>query len=215
MFSVITSLLYGDQTGIVHRRSIARVFMSYDSAAGAETIDGGQRVIAVPLSLSDFDALGSLPTDSALESFSVQGEQPMTVSVDGVKTRVEGAFVSGGYFATLRTPAVAGRMLTPADDQPGAPPVAVVTDHFYRTRLGGSASALGRPIVIAGTSYAVVGVALARFHGMSPLEPGEDDSLGTQVWLPLEHARRLLVERTDVGGRLAELADVDSDLSAL
>ena len=223
MFSVLTSLLYGDQPGIVDRASLARVFMSYDTATGVETIGGGRRVIAVPLSLSDFEALRDRPRNSSLESLAVEGKLRIAVSVGGRPESVDSAFASGSFFGALRTPAIVGRPLAQADDEPGAPAVAVVTEHFWRTRLGGAASAVGQAIYAGGSPYTVVGVMIPRFHGMSPLEPGQDDSHGTQVWLPLAHAGRFAARPADdepwltAVGRMrpgATKADVERELSA-
>ena len=39
-FSVITSLFYGDMPGIAGRRSLARIFLRYDSPTGSESGGG-------------------------------------------------------------------------------------------------------------------------------------------------------------------------------
>lgn len=80
---------------------------------------------------------------------------------------------------------VRGRFLTPDDDRQAAAPVAVVTDHFWRTHLDGRDDAIGRPVLVGGTSFTVVGVAPPRFHGLIPLDPGQDESQGVQAWIPL------------------------------
>lgn len=87
--------------------------------------------------------------------------------------------VSGNYFAMLGVEAAAGRTLTPADDQLGAPQlVAVVSDAWWRSRLGARADAVGTTIHINGSPFTVVGVAPRRFRGTY-------DALGTDLWVPL------------------------------
>ena len=75
--------------------------------------------------------------------------------------------------------------MSPEDDRPAAAPVAVVTEFFWRTHLDGRDDAIGRPVLLGGTSFTVIGVAPPRFHGMQTLDPGQDDSNGVQAWMPL------------------------------
>lgn len=87
-------------------------------------------------------------------------------------------FVRGGYFGALQLRPALGRMLTPADDEPGRPrAVAVVTEAWWRRRLGGDPGALGRSLLINGVTVTVIGVAPEGFGGLA---------LGTKIemWLP-------------------------------
>ena len=43
---------------------------------------------------------------------------------------------------------------------------------FWRTHLDGRDDAIGRPVLLGGTSFTVIGVAPPRFHGMQTLDPG-------------------------------------------
>src|SRR2546427_465671 len=45
--------------------------------------------------------------------------------------RTPGAWASGGYFPALQLQPAAGRLLTPEDDQPGCPLVAVISDGYW------------------------------------------------------------------------------------
>lgn len=79
-------------------------------------------------------------------------------------------FVSHGFFDTLGVRLRAGRGFTPEDDRPGATLVAVLSDRFWRRGLDADTRVLGREITIAGQRAAVVGVAPARFRGISLAE---------------------------------------------
>ena len=184
-FSVITSLFYGDMPGIAGRRSLARVFLRYDSATASEFGGGGRRIVTAPLSFNDFAIMRELPADSALDAIGAEGELRMTAAGSHGPVWIGGAFVSGDYFRVLRTTPVRGRFLTPDDDRPAAAPVAVVTDYFWRTHLDGRDDAIGRPVLLGGSSFTVVGVAPPRFHGLSLPDPGQDESQGVQAWIPL------------------------------
>ena len=184
-FSVITSIFYGDMPGIAGRRSLARIFLRYDSSTGSESGGGGRRIVTAPLSFNDFAIMRELPADSALDAIGAEGDLRMTAAGSHGPVWTSGAFVSGDFFRVLRTTPALGRLLTPDDDRPAAAPVAVVTEYFWRTHLDGRDDAIGRPVLLGGTSFTVVGVAPPRFHGMRPLDPGQDDSNGVQAWIPL------------------------------
>ena len=184
-FSVITSLFYGDMPGIAGRRSLARVFLRYDSPTTSEPGGGGRRIVTAPLSFNDFAIMRDLPADSALDAIGAEGDLRMTAAGSHGLVWTSGAFVSGDFFRVLRTTPLRGRFLGPEDDRPAAAPVAVVTEYFWRTHLDGRDDAIGQPVLLGGTSFTVIGVAPPRFHGMQPLDPGQDDSNGVQVWIPL------------------------------
>ncbi len=76
-----------------------------------------------------------------------------------------GAWVSGGYYATLGLQPVAGRLLTDTDDRPGTAPVAVITDGYWERKFARKPDAIGREIVIEGRPVVIVGVSPAGFTG--------------------------------------------------
>lgn len=86
--------------------------------------------------------------------------------------------VSGNFFSTLGVDAAAGRMLTAADDAPGAPPVAVVSDLFWRARLHSDPSAVGSTVILNRTSFTIVGIAPQDFFGERVRRPPD-------FWVPL------------------------------
>ena len=65
---------------------------------------------------------------------------------------------TAGLFRTLGVAMAQGRDFREGEDRPGAPPVAVVTHAFAERRFGSAASAVGRPVMLDGTSHTVVGV---------------------------------------------------------
>jgi putative ABC transport system permease protein len=188
-FSVITSFFYGDMPGIAGRRSIARIFLRYDSPPDSKDGESGggdgPRIVTAPLSVNDFAIMRELPADSALEAIGAEGDLRMTAAGSRGAVWISGAFVSGDFFKVLRTTPLRGRLLSPEDDRPAAAPVAVVTEYFWRTHLAGRDDAIGRPVLLGGTSFTVIGVAPPRFHGLQTLDPGQDDSNGVQAWIPL------------------------------
>ncbi len=90
-----------------------------------------------------------------------------------------GELASGSCFEVLRQRPQIGRLLTPADDRAlGAHPVAVISDSYWRRRFGRSPAALGRELLVDGTSFSIVGVAPAGFMGPMVGVSGPD------VWIP-------------------------------
>lgn len=68
-----------------------------------------------------------------------------------------GAFrVTANYFDVLGVQPIRGRTFLPNEEE-GAD-VAVVSEHFWKSRLGGDPQALGRSITLDGIAYTIVGV---------------------------------------------------------
>jgi putative ABC transport system permease protein len=87
---------------------------------------------------------------------------------DGIEP-VSGAFVSGEYFTALGVQPQLGRFIWQQDDRRSPPNglVAVVSDHFWRTRMGGTRQALGQTIRLNQRMLTVIGVLPRGFRSMS------------------------------------------------
>ncbi|HJZ72491.1 MAG TPA: ADOP family duplicated permease [Vicinamibacterales bacterium] len=94
--------------------------------------------------------------------------------------------VSGGHFAVLGVRAQLGRTITPDDDVRSAstPPV-VLSDSLWRSRFGGSRSAVGTLVRLNGQTFVVVGIAPPDFRDVGAL--GSAD-----LWVPLSAHDRVL-----------------------
>ncbi|MBT9331266.1 ABC transporter permease [Paracidobacterium acidisoli] len=80
-----------------------------------------------------------------------------------------GAFVTGNAFETLGLHPAAGRMLAPADDQPGGGPdgwAAVISYRFWKQHDNADLSVIGSHVNLAGHSVTIVGVAPEGFEGV-------------------------------------------------
>ncbi len=91
-------------------------------------------------------------------------------------TKVTGLLVTGNFFRTMRVMPETGRLLSVADDQRGAPPVAVVSQTWARERFGSSSAALGKTFSVNRQQVAVVGVLPASFGSI-------DVGRTVDVWL--------------------------------
>ena len=109
----------------------------------------------------------------------------ITLLIDGQpETTDMGQLVSGDYFAGLGVSSIAGRMLTEADDQPSAPPVAVISYRFWERRFNRDPSVIGRTIQVNRVLVTVIGVTPSGFAGAMQIGEWVD------ITLPLaQHGR--------------------------
>ena len=121
-----------------------------------------------------------------LDAVSAYEEQSANLTDPDDPQRVTAAHVTPAFFDVLRTPPRFGRVLTAADAQPDAPPVAVLSDALWRARFGADPGAVGRIIDIDMTRTEVVGVMPPAFAF-----PGPE----TALWRPLRIDR----ETTQLG----------------
>ena len=80
---------------------------------------------------------------------------------------VSGQVVSGNYYNALGVPAIVGRTISDADDNPGATPVAVLSHRFWTNRFGNDPSVIGKQVNINNVAFTIVGVTPAGFSGTS------------------------------------------------
>lgn len=83
------------------------------------------------------------------------------------------AWVSGRFFETLKLTPFQGRLLTPADDTPAAPPVVVLSHGYWMRKFGGAADIVGRTLTIEGQPVPIVGITPKNFHGATIGESGD------------------------------------------
>jgi predicted permease len=100
--------------------------------------------------------------------------------VESVARPLRSEYVSGTYFSTLGVRAFGGRVFTPEDDKPSAPPVAVLSHRVWQTAYASDPSVVGSTFVVEGHPVTVIGVAPAGFFGET-LESDPPD-----IWVPLQ-----------------------------
>jgi predicted permease len=128
-----------------------------------------------PFSVADYLALSEQQT--SFEQVSGYTERAMAFSDGAVAERLRGRLVSWSYFSLLGIRPALGRDFTESDGRPGSPPVVIVSHGFWRDRLGGNPDAIGGPVRLDGSDYALVGV-LPREVG--PLEREHDFFVAAQ-----------------------------------
>jgi predicted permease len=158
IFSLVDALLLRSLP-VTRPHELAQVF---------QTVDGEE------------DESFSYPTIRALDGILTGGNEPGATAFTGVAgfsnfsyeygelgslRSIRGAMVTGAYYETLGVRAAAGRVLTRADDEPGAPLVAVISDGFWAREFGRRADAVGAALRLNGKTVIVVGVSPPGFTG--------------------------------------------------
>lgn len=93
--------------------------------------------------------------------------------------RVWGEMVSGNFFSVLGAKAALGRTFLPEEygDKPGAFPVVVISNRFWRSHFAADPHVAGKTIRINQHELTIIGVASPEFHGSVPGEAYD-------LWVP-------------------------------
>ena len=122
---------------------------------------------------------------SALNGVAARAATAVTVTVNGQTFPAGGELVSGNYFQVLGAGTQLGRPLLPDDDRtPGAHPVAVISEPFWRRSFAADPGVVGRSVLLNGQTFTIAGVAARRFTGT-------DIGLPTDVWIPMAMQREV------------------------
>jgi predicted permease len=104
----------------------------------------------------------------AFSALSVWSDGQFNLSTGGEAHYAEGIWVSGEFFNVLGVQPVLGRLLSPADDQPGCGAAAVdISYSFWQRHFGGEASVLGKQLTLEGHPFEIVGVTPPGFYGVA------------------------------------------------
>ena len=92
--------------------------------------------------------------------------RPYALSLTGVgeAEQVDNDFISSDFFTVLGVKPLLGRTFVQGEDEIGAAPVVLVSEGFWKRKLGASPEVLGKSLTLDGRSYTVVGVIPAGFH---------------------------------------------------
>ncbi len=89
-------------------------------------------------------------------------------------------FVTGSYFHVFGVGALMGRVIAPSDDQPSAPPVAVMSYRSWQQSYGSDPSLIGTTFFIDGQPATLIGIARPGFFGETLRSHPPD------FWLPVQ-----------------------------
>jgi predicted permease len=137
-----------------------------------------------------FESLCAFRSGTATVSVRTPGQ-----SEDAQVRRAVAHLVSGNYFATMGVDAEFGRTFSDEDNRASAPPVAVVSNSYWRHGLNSDPSAVGKVVILNGLPVTIVGVAPSEFFG-------ERVRAAPDFWLPFVfqpqiELRESYLERSD------------------
>ena len=179
IFGVVNSLVFRPLPAVAAAHELVRIRAGEIQMAWAnyEDLRRANDVFA--------DLVAHRPFNTAL----TRGDRPR---------RFDGQQTSDNFFTALGARPALGRAYAPADTRRD---LLVLSHRAWRQHFGSDRSVLGKGIVLAGTSFEVIGVMPADFRGVSPPGPSAD------FWVGLDPAVSAgLRDRTDssfeVVGRL-------------
>jgi predicted permease len=164
VFTLLNAVAF-QATGIDDLASTARVMRAYSNGIGTSWRYSEYRLLREGAHSATVDAWFS---DDASIAFVANADTPATTSV---------MFVTGGYLANLNSRPTRGRLLTEADDVPGAAPVVVVSHNLWARTLSSDPRVVGRTIWLNGAPFTVVGVSARGFTGTNDSQP--------TIWAPI------------------------------
>jgi predicted permease len=135
-----------------------------------------------PLSIPDYFDF----RDQATSFAEFGAYSPRAANLGGEKAQaVSGVECTAGVLRTFGIAPALGRLIEPADEEKGAPPVAVISSALWRRSFAADPRLIGRTIRLDGAEAMVVGIMPMDFEFASPWMRSDT----CQVWLPLKIAR--------------------------
>ena len=158
IFTFVNALLFLPPA--VHdARSLVEVLLDNPKASGIER--------HISLSYPGYSLLRD--HNQTLSGFAAFDGDPHVVSWrnSGYGQIVHGQIVSGNFFSVIGVQPALGREFNADEDRAGTGhPAIVVSYSFWKDRLNGDSSAIGRTMLLNGTGFTVVGVAPSGFNGV-------------------------------------------------
>src|SRR5262245_20487177 len=133
---------------------------------------------------------------TTLSAVGIFGSAPRTITDIPVPARLYGAGVLPGLFEGVGAQPLRGRVLRPADNEPGAEPVVILSYRTWRTHFGGREDIVGTRITLEDVPTRVVGVMPDSFTypplagpSMSRNSAGEIED-APEFWIPGRRVER-------------------------
>jgi putative ABC transport system permease protein len=101
-----------------------------------------------------------------------------TLTGGGEPEQLPGNHVSASFFATFGVSPLLGRAFLPTEEQPGGPPVVVLSHSLWQRRFGAESGVINQTVTLDGKVYTVVGVMPGGFAFPLRSKPAE-------LWTPL------------------------------
>lgn len=115
----------------------------------------------------------------SFESMALNRSRSFALTGRGTARTITASAVGPGFFDIVRTRPALGRVFLPEEDTQGRHRVAILSDRFWRSELGGAPAILGQSLTLNDEAYTIVGVmppaaSVASFQAMA-----------TDIWVPI------------------------------
>jgi predicted permease len=108
------------------------------------------------------------------------GPSGVNLVAGGQTAFVQQQRVTDGFFRVLGVPPALGREFTADEDRVNGPPAAILSHALWTRAFGGDPGVIGRPMMLRGEPYTIVGVMPAGFRSNAVVD----------VWTPLRPSTR-------------------------
>lgn len=106
---------------------------------------------------------------------------PASIGSGGEPERLWGQGVTTNFFDVIELPMVLGRGFANGED---SAPLVVLSETVWKSRFGADPQIIGKPILLSGRTFTVVGIAPAAFRSVGQI-------LDTRFWVPLGITRQM------------------------
>ncbi|ABF39423.1 ABC efflux pump, inner membrane subunit [Candidatus Koribacter versatilis Ellin345] len=134
-----------------------------------------RQITGIPTSWTKFQRMQQ--ESKLLESVGAYFPTTLSISTNGVPEELPAAHATASLFQALDVTPAMGRSFLPQEEREGGAQVAIISDHFWRTRFNASSDILGKTISLDGRSVEVIGVLPRRFQ-FPFVQPAPE------VWVP-------------------------------
>jgi putative ABC transport system permease protein len=148
------------------------------------SLAGPLRSLIAPLNFRDWSEQNHTFEAMAAVYVPPGGGGPAMMSADGTPEIVQNQNVTARFFDVFGVRPVLGRTFVPADETSGEA-LAILSETFWRNRLGADSSVVGRALLFDGQPRTIVGIVPSEFQFLRP----------NSVWMLLQ------TPRDDVRGR--------------
>ena len=164
VFSVTNAVLL-NPSGIPHVANLVALRAHYDTPADLGNI-----------SLSPPDFADAAEGKDIFSAVAIMNARSFNFSRENANPELmQGAQISSGYFDVFEVRPALGRIFTPEEDQPGAGPVAVLSNQAWQKRFGADPNIIGRSIILDQRQYRIIGVMGPEFNWPNQAE----------LWVPI------------------------------
>ena len=146
LFSVVNGVLL-NPLPYPHSSQLVAIYEKYEKIGGLES---------APIEYLNF--LDWQNDSRSFASMAAYRNEDYNFIGNGEGERLSGYMISADFFNTLGVTPALGRTFRTDDDQLGAAPVVILSGGFWKRKFGSSPDVVGKPIILNGTAYTIVGV---------------------------------------------------------